>query len=46
VAQTLSPVPQTTIVPGMLFADIAVKRATEQQEKLPYYPPPAGESRE
>ena len=46
VAQTLSPVPQTTIVSGMLFADIAVKRATEQQEKLPYYPPPAGESRE
>jgi TldD protein len=40
VAQTISPVPQTTIVPEMLFADIAVKRATEQQEKLPYYAPP------
>ena len=45
VAQSISPVPQTTIVPGMLFADIAVKRATEQQEKLPYYPPPSAESR-
>jgi len=40
VAQTLSPVPETTIVPEMLFADIAVKRSTEQQEKLPYYAPP------
>jgi hypothetical protein len=47
VAQTISPVPETTIVPGILFADIAVKRATEQQEKLPYYPPPVlGEGRE
>ena len=41
VAQTLSPVPQTTIAPSLLFADIAVKRASEQQQKLPYYAPPA-----
>jgi hypothetical protein len=24
-----------------LFSDIAVKRATDEQGKLPYYPPPA-----
>ena len=41
IAQTLGPVPQTTIVPELLFADIAVKRASEEQQKLPYYPPPA-----
>ncbi len=40
VQQTIAPVPETTIVPALLFADIAVKRATEQQGKLPYYPPP------
>ena len=41
VAETVSPVPQTTIVPELLFADIAVKRATQEQGKLPYYAPPA-----
>ena len=41
VAQTISPIPETTIVPSLLFADIAVKRATEEQGKLPYYAPPA-----
>jgi TldD protein len=41
VAQQIGPVPQTTIVPEMLFEDVAVKRATELQSKLPYYPPPA-----
>jgi TldD protein len=41
VAQTLGAVPQTTIVPSLLFGDIGVKRATEEQQKLPYYPPPA-----
>lgn len=41
IAQQVSPLPQTTITPALLFADIAVKRATQQQEKLPYYPPPA-----
>src|SRR6202012_1024856 len=40
VSQTISPVPESLIVPELLFADIAVKRATEQQAKLPYYPPP------
>lgn len=40
VQQTIAPVPQTTIAPALLFADIAVKRSTEQQGKLPYYPPP------
>jgi len=40
VEQTIAPVPETTIVPALLFADIAVKRASEQQGKLPYYPPP------
>lgn len=41
VAQQVSPLPQTTITPALLFADIAVKRGNAQQEKLPYYPPPA-----
>ncbi len=41
VQQVVAPVPETTIVPSLLFADIAVKRATEEQQKLPYYPPPA-----
>ena len=40
VAQQMSPLPQTTITPALLFADIAVKRGTQTQEKLPYYPPP------
>jgi hypothetical protein len=38
---TIAPVPQTVIAPSLLFGDIAVKRATEEQQKLPYYPPPA-----
>ena len=41
VSQAFVPVPETTIVPSLLFADIAVKRATDEQGKLPYYPPPA-----
>jgi hypothetical protein len=41
ISQTAGPVPQTTIAPALLFADIAVKRASEEQQKLPYYPPPA-----
>jgi predicted Zn-dependent protease len=40
IAQTLTPVPETTIAPSVLFGDITVKRASEQQNKLPYYPPP------
>jgi TldD protein len=41
VGQQVSPVPETTIAPELLFADITVKRANEEQQKLPYYPPPA-----
>ncbi len=38
----LGAVPETTIGPSLLFGDIGVKRATEEQQKLPYYPPPGG----
>lgn len=38
---TIAPIPQTIIAPSLLFGDIAVKRATEEQQKLPYYGPPA-----
>lgn len=41
VAQVIGPVPETTIAPEVLFADITVKRASEEQQKLPYYTPPA-----
>jgi predicted Zn-dependent protease len=41
IANTIAPIPQTTISPSILFGDIAVKRATEEQQKLPYYGPPA-----
>ena len=40
VAQTLGPIPQSVIVPPLLFGDIAVKRSTEELGKVPYYPPP------
>jgi hypothetical protein len=40
VANSMGAVPQTTIAPSMLFGDIGVKRATEEQQKLPYYAPP------
>ena len=40
VAQTIGPIPETTIAPEILFADITVKRASEEQQKLPYYTPP------
>ena len=36
----LGPVPETIIAPSLLFGDIGVKRATEEQGKLPYYDPP------
>ncbi len=42
VQDTLGAVPETTIAPSLLFGDIGVKRATEEQQKLPYYAPPAG----
>jgi TldD protein len=41
IAQTISPLPETTIAPELLFADITVKRANEEQQKLPYYAPPS-----
>jgi predicted Zn-dependent protease len=41
VEQTIAPVPETTITPELLFSDIAVKRASEEQQKVPYYAPPA-----
>jgi hypothetical protein len=41
IAQTIAPLPQTTIVPEILFDDITVKRATAEQQKLPYYTPPS-----
>jgi len=40
VDNSLGPVPQTIIAPSMLFDDVGVKRAVEEQQKLPYYPPP------
>jgi TldD protein len=40
VANSLATVPSTTVAPSLLFDDIGVKRATEEQQKLPYYPPP------
>ena len=40
VNNTLGAVPETTIAPSLLFGDIGVKRATEEQGKLPYYAPP------
>ena len=43
VANSLGPVPTTTIAPSLLFDDIGVKRATEEQQKLPYYAPPPSE---
>ena len=41
VSNTFGPIPQTTIAPAILFGDIGVKRGTEEQQKLPYYPPPS-----
>ena len=43
VDNTLGTVPETTIAPSLLFGDIGVKRAQEEQQKLPYYMPPAAE---
>ena len=40
VANSLGPIPQTTIAPALLFDDVVVKRASEEQQKLPYYSPP------
>ena len=40
VQMDLGALPETTIGPSLLFGDIGVKRATEEQQKLPYYGPP------
>jgi len=40
VINVLGALPATTIAPSLLFGDIGVKRATEEQQKLPYYTPP------
>ncbi len=40
IANSLGPIPQTTIAPALLFDDVVVKRASEEQQKLPYYAPP------
>ena len=40
VNNVLGALPETTIAPSLLFGDIGVKRATEEQQKLPYYTPP------
>jgi TldD protein len=40
ISNSLGAVPATIIAPSMLFDDIGVKRATLEQEKLPYYAPP------
>ncbi|CAN5718498.1 hypothetical protein BH10ACI4_BH10ACI4_31280 [soil metagenome] len=45
VANAPGPIPQTTIAPAILFGDIGVKRANEEQQKLPYYAPPALETK-
>ena len=43
ITNSLGAVPSTTIAPSLLFDNIGVKRATEEQQKLPYYPPPPAE---
>lgn len=40
IANSLGPIPQTTIAPALLFDDVVIKRATEEQQKLPFYAPP------
>ena len=40
VDQELGAVPETILAPSLLFGDIGVKRANEEQQKLPYYAPP------
>lgn len=37
----LGPIPETIIAPSLLFDNVGVKRATVEQNKLPYYDPPA-----
>ena len=41
VQNTLGAIPITIVAPSVLFGDIGLKRATEEQQKLPYYAPPS-----
>jgi len=41
VANYSGAVPVTVISPSLLFGDITIKRANDEQQKLPYYPPPS-----
>jgi TldD protein len=41
VADSFGAIPQTTISPSLIFGNVGIKRATEEQQKLPYYPPPS-----
>jgi len=41
ISNSLGVIPQTIIAPSMLFDEVGVKRATLEQQKLPYYAPPA-----
>jgi len=43
IANALGPIPQTTIAPSLLFDDVVIKRAAEEQQKLPFYAPPPAE---
>ena len=41
VSNSLGAIPKTTIAPSLLFDNVGIKRATLEQQKLPYYPPPS-----
>jgi len=45
ISDQFGPIPTTTIVPSLLFGEITVKRGNSEQQKLPYYPPPALEKK-
>jgi predicted Zn-dependent protease len=45
VYNALGAIPTTIIAPSLLLGDIEVKRATEEQQKLPYYQPPVAAER-
>jgi TldD protein len=40
IANYYGEVPQTVLAPAMLVDDVTVRRANEQNNKLPFYPPP------
>jgi TldD protein len=42
VSKSIGGAPQTTIAPSIVCGEGGVKRASQEQEKLPYYAPPAG----